>query len=79
MVRLVIPTVILVSLSMSESGATLIEYDLAEDLIAAVLSGEVDAAPVDREFTLESMAAHEGNLAIVGPDVPLDSDVGIGV
>ena len=35
---------------LSESGATLIEYDLAEELVEAVLDGEADAALVDREF-----------------------------
>ncbi len=64
---------------LSESGATLIEYNLAEDLVAAVLRGKVDAALVDREFAHQNIAAHEGKLAVVGPAVPLDSGIGIGV
>ena len=64
---------------LSESGATLIEYELAEELIAAVLNGEADAALVDREFAHESMAGNEGRLAVVGPNVTLDSGIGIGV
>ena len=64
---------------LSGSGATLIEYELAEELIVAVLGGEVDAALVDREFAHANLAAHEGRLTVVGPDVPLDSGVGIGV
>ena len=64
---------------LSDVGSTLVEYDLAEDLIEAVLKGETDAALVDREFAHESMAANEGKLAVVGPDVPLDSGIGIGV
>ena len=64
---------------LSGSGATLVEYPLADDLVAAVLSGEAGAALVDREFAQESMAEHEGKLAIVGPEEPLDSGVGIGV
>ena len=64
---------------LSESGATLIEYDLADELIEAVLNGEADAALVDREFAHENMAVHEGKLAVVGPNVPLDSGIGIGV
>ena len=64
---------------LSESGARLIEYELAEELIDAVLSGEADAALVDREFAHGNLAAHEGKLAVVGPDVPLDSGIGIGV
>jgi polar amino acid transport system substrate-binding protein len=64
---------------LSESGATLVEYDLAEDLVEAVLSGEADAALVDREFAHQSMAANGGRLEVVGPSVALDSGVGIGV
>ena len=63
----------------SQSGVTLLEYDLAAEPIAAVLSGEADAALVDREFARESMAEHPGMLAIVGPEVKLDGGIGIGV
>ena len=55
---------------LSESGATLIEYELA---------GDADAALVEREFAHASMAANEGKLAVVGPEVVLDSGIGIGV
>ena len=51
---------------LSESGATLIEYDLAEELVEAVLDGEADAALVDREFAHDSMAGSEDRLAVVG-------------
>ena len=64
---------------LSESGTTLVEYALAEEVIEAVLSGAVDAALVDREFAHENMAAREGRLAVVGPHVALDSGIGIGV
>ena len=64
---------------LSESGATLVEYDLADELVEAVLNGEADAALVDREFAHETMAANEGRLEVVGPTVPLDSGIGIGV
>ena len=64
---------------LSGSGATLVEYDLSEELIEAVLSGEADAALVDREFAHESIADSGGRLAVVGPEVPLDSGIGIGV
>ena len=43
-----------------QAGATLLEYELASEPIAAVLSGEADAALVDIEFAHESMAEHEG-------------------
>ena len=61
------------------SGATLLEYELAEELVAAVLSGEADGALVDREFAQEHIAEHDGRLAVVGPEVVLGSGVGIGV
>ena len=64
---------------LSESGAILVEYDLAEELVNAVLSGEVNAALVDREFAQNSMAESGDRLAIVGPDMILDSGIGVGV
>ena len=64
---------------LAESGSTLVEYELAEHLVEAVLSGEADAALVDREFAHDSMAENEGRLEVVGPTVPLDSGIGIGV
>ena len=64
---------------LSESGATLIEYQRAEEVVAAVLSGEADAALVDREFAHESMAENGDGLTVVGPGVTLDSGIGIGV
>jgi polar amino acid transport system substrate-binding protein len=63
----------------SRSGPILLEYELVPDAIAAVLSGEADAALVDLAFARESMAEHEGMLTIVGPDVNLDLGVGIGI
>ena len=64
---------------LSTSGATLVEYELANQVIEAVLNGEADAALVDREFAHENIAASGGRLAVVGPDVTLDSGIGIGV
>ena len=64
---------------LSEAGAALVEYELAEELFEAVLSGDVDAALVDREFAHDTIAEHGDSLAVVGPNVPLDSGIGIGV
>ncbi len=64
---------------LSASGATFVEYELVGELIEAVLSGEVDAALVDREFAHTVIAEHGGKLTVVGPGVPLDSGIGIGV
>ena len=64
---------------LSQSGATLVEYGLAPEVVSAVASGEANAALVDLEFARESIANSEGKLAIVGPRVVLDSGTGIGV
>lgn len=64
---------------LSASGATFVEYELVGELIEAVLSGEVDAALVDREFAHTVIAEHGDGLVVVGPDVPLDSGIGIGL
>ena len=64
---------------LSASGATYVEYELVGELIEAVLSGEVDAALVDREFAHTVIAEHGDGLVVVGPDVPLDSGIGIGL
>lgn len=64
---------------LSGSGATKVEYELAPEVVAAVLNGEADAALVDLEFAHESVGKSEGKLAIVGPGVTLDSGIGIGV
>ena len=64
---------------LSASGATKVEYELAPEVVTAVLNGEADAALVDLEFAHDSVGKSEGRLAIVGPSVPLDSGIGIGV
>ena len=64
---------------LSESGATLLEYELAGEVFSAVLSGEADAALVDLEFAHEGMSENGEKLTIVGPEVMLDSGVGVGV
>ena len=64
---------------LSQSGATLLEYPLAPEAVAAVLDGEADAALVDQEFARDSITQSEGRLAFVGPEVTLDSGTGIGI
>ena len=61
------------------TGVTLLEYELAEELARAVLAGEADAALVDREFAQDTIAEHGDELIVVGPEVPLDSGIGVGV
>ena len=64
---------------LAEAGATLREYETVPEAIAAVLAGEADAALVDSGFAIASVAESGGQLAVVGPQVPLDRGVGIGV
>ena len=64
---------------LSESGASMVEYKLAEDPISAVLNGEADAALVDSGFAHDQIAETGQRLAIVGPDVPIDNGIGVGV
>ena len=45
---------------LAASGATFVEYELAEQVIAAVLNGDADAALMDREFAHENIAANDG-------------------
>ena len=52
---------------LSESGATLVEYELAEDVFSAVLRGEADATLVDIGFAHEYMTKSGEGLALVGP------------
>ena len=61
------------------SGATMREYDLAPDLVSAVLDGDVDAALVDEAFAIDSITGADGKLTMVGPKVDLDLGIGIGV
>ena len=63
----------------SESGATLLEVALAEDVVAAVLNGEADAALSDKLFLDDFVASSEGKLTIVGPEVLLNKGTGVGV
>ena len=64
---------------LSESGATLVEYGLAPEVVTAVLDTNVDAALVDAAFALEAIGESGGALTIVGPRVMLDRGIGVGL
>ena len=64
---------------LADSGATLVEFALAPEVVEAVVSGEADAALVDRGFAVESIADSGGRLTLVGPEIPLDAGIGVGV
>jgi polar amino acid transport system substrate-binding protein len=61
------------------SGASMLEYELADEVVAAVLNGEADSALVDEEFGHSRIAGSDGKLALVGPEVPLDKGIGVGI
>ncbi len=66
----------------TELGLPFVELSEAAGVtssIDAVLDGTVDAVLVDHGYAVEKLSEHEGRLAIVGPSVPLDRGLGIGV
>ena len=54
-------------------------FDEPSDSLSALLGGEIDALLVDRAYAVEKVGEYEGQLAIVGPEVPLDQGLGMGV
>ena len=64
---------------LSGIGPPPLEFALAEEPVAAVLSGEADAALADKTFLNDFVANSGGQLVFVGPEVMLDSGVGVGV
>ena len=61
------------------SGATLLEFDLAEGAVAAVLRGAADAALADKAYLKDLVAKSGGRLIFVGAEVRFGVGVGIGV
>ena len=62
-----------------DSGIFFKTFRDAQDPVDAVLNGEIDAILVDHAFAVEKLTEFSGQLAIVGPEVPLDRGIGIGV
>ncbi len=63
----------------TEQGIAYVEFDSEDDRLEALLNGEIDASLVDHAYAVEKLAEYEGLLAIVGPSVPLDEGIGMGV
>jgi polar amino acid transport system substrate-binding protein len=63
----------------AESGATLLEFATADETIAAVQNGEVDAVFADYDFLLPVVEASGGALMFVGEEVALGGGVGMGL
>ncbi len=64
---------------LAQSNATLVEYALVPEAVAAVLRGEAEAALIDLGVGLDALAGSGGQLTLVGPAVRLGAGVGVGV
>ena len=62
-----------------ETGREYVGFPDADETLNALLSGAVDAILIDRAYSIERLTELEGQVAIVGPPVPLDQGLGIGV
>src|SRR6056297_1853495 len=63
----------------AEGEAALIEYATPEETVAAVRNGEADAVFADLDFLRPIVDASGGELAFVGPEVPLGGGIGMGL
>ncbi len=61
------------------SGATLVEFAVADETVAAVKNGEADAVFADKEYLQPIVEQSNGELVFVGQDIPLGGGVGMGV
>ncbi|TRD22459.1 transporter substrate-binding domain-containing protein [Palleronia caenipelagi] len=61
----------------TSTDASLLEYPNPEEVVAAVRSGEADAALADKDF-LTPFVENDGDLMFVGDDVPLGDGIGMG-
>ncbi len=60
-------------------GREYVSFENSGSSMDALLAGEIDAILVDRGFAIERLTELAFQLAIVGPEVPLDQGLGIGV
>jgi len=63
----------------AESGATLVEFATADETIAAVKNGEVDAVLADKDFLAPIVAESGGELVFVGPNISIGGGIGMGL
>ncbi len=63
----------------TEQNIDYVEFADENDRLAALLSGDIDAMPVDHAYATEKLHEYEGRLAVVGPTLTLDHGIGIGV
>ena len=55
------------------------EFDTGEDVVSAILNGDVDSALFDREFAHTVVAESGGRLAVLGQPVLLEEGIGAGI
>jgi len=63
----------------ASSGATVVEFDTADETIAAVKSGEADAVLADRAFLKKFVDESKGELVFIGEGVAIGGGVGMGI
>ncbi len=64
---------------LAETGANFMEFDTGEDVVSAILNGDVDSALFDREFAHTVVAESGGRLAVLGQPVLLEEGIGAGI
>jgi polar amino acid transport system substrate-binding protein len=63
----------------AQSKATLVEYAIADETVAAVRNGEADAVFADKDYLQKIVDESNGELVFVGEDVKLGGGVGMGL
>ena len=63
----------------AESGATLVEFSIADETVAAVKNGEADAVFADKDYLQKIVDESGGELVFIGDDIPLGGGVGMGI
>ena len=63
----------------AESGATLLEFAIPDETVAAVRNGEADAVFADKDFLVPVVDESDGEFVWVGDDIPIGDGIGIGL
>ena len=63
----------------AQSKATIVEYAIADETVAAVRNGEADAVFADKDYLAKIVEESNGELIFIGEDIQLGGGVGMGV